>query len=400
MSYSQNAGPPSAGPNGARLVARAKAILMTPDTEWAAIDAEPASPAGLYRNYIMILAAIPPLAAFLHAVLFGYGAFGITYRPSFGGALSTALVHYALTLAGVYVLALIVDGLAPGFQGRKNFVQALKLVAYASTASWLAGVFALIPGLGILGILGLFSLYLFYLGLPVMMKCPPGKSLPYTLVILVCAIVVGVVIAPLSALLVHGSMGGGTYADGSGNGGTLTLPTGKSVQMDRLQQAAAALGAAVQPAAPGGTSPRIATDTLKAMLPAQAPGGLARTGITSAGGQVAGFGASTAEAKYSGGGGDMTLSVTDLGPLGALASMSGVLGVNGDEETATSSSKLYQKDGNTIAESYDRDSHSGSYGVVIASRFLVKAEGTGLSLATLKDAVAGVDLTHLASLAR
>ena len=114
---------------------------------------------------------------------------------------------------------------------------------------------------------------------------------------------------------------------------------------------------------------------------------------------MAGFGASTAEAKYGADGADMTLSVTDLGPLGALASMSGVLGVNGDEETATSSSKLYQKDGATIAETYDRQSRSGSYGVVVASRFLVKAEGTGLPMASLKAAVAGVDLDHLASLA-
>jgi hypothetical protein len=393
MSFSQNT-----GPDGARLVARAKAILMTPDTEWEVIDAEPATPASLYRNYIMILAAIPPLATFLHAVLFGYGIFGITYRPSIAGALSTGVVHYALTLAGVYVLAVIVNVLAPSFLGHKDFVQALKLVAYASTASWLAGVFALIPGLGILGLLGLYSLYLFYRGLPVLMKSPADKSLPYTAVIIVGAIVVGVIIAPLSALLVHGTLGGADYAE-SGGTGTLSLPGGGSVQMDKLQQAAAALGAGVQQAQSGAAAPRIATDTLKAMLPAQAPGGLARTGLSSAGGQVAGFGASTAEAKYGGDGADMTLSVTDLGPLGALASMSGVLGVNGDEETATSSSKLYQKDGATIAESYDRQSRSGSYGVVIASRFLVKAEGTGLPLATLKDAVAGVDLEHLASLA-
>jgi hypothetical protein len=389
----------SSGPDGARLVARAKAILMTPDAEWALIEAEPATPAWLYRNYILVLAAIPPLATFVHAILFGYGIIGFSYRPGFSSALSTALVHYALTLAGVYVLALIVDALAPSFQGQKNFVQALKLVAYASTASWLAGVFALIPGLGILGLLGLYSLYLFYRGLPVMMKSPADKSLPYTAVIIVGAIIVGVIIAPLSALLVRGSMGGG-YADNSRtDGATLTLPGGGSVRMDRLQQAAAALGAGVQQAQSGAAAPRIATDTLKAMLPEQAPGGLTRTGISSAGGQVAGFGASTAEARYGGHGAELTLSVTDLGPLGALASMSGVLGVDGDEETATSSSKLTQENGNTIAQSYDRQSQSGSYGIVIGSRFLVKAEGTRLPLATLKNAVTGIDLARLASLA-
>ena len=144
-------------------------------------------------------------------------------------------------------------------------------------ASWLAGVFALIPGLGILGLLGLYSLYLFYRGLPVMMKSPADKSLPYTLVIIVGAIVVGVIIAPLSALLVHGAMGGGEYAENSNAGGTLNLPGGGSMQMDRLQQVGAALGAGLRQAQSGAASPRIGSDTLKAMLPAQAPGGLART---------------------------------------------------------------------------------------------------------------------------
>ncbi|MEJ0046928.1 MAG: Yip1 family protein [Rhodospirillales bacterium] len=115
------------------IVARAKAILLTPDSEWQVIDAEPASVNSLYRNYIMILAAIPPIAEFLHGVLFGYGAFGFYYHPTLLHAATGAVVRYAFTLAGAYVLALIVDTLAPTFQGQKNQVQALKLVAYAST---------------------------------------------------------------------------------------------------------------------------------------------------------------------------------------------------------------------------------------------------------------------------
>lgn len=392
MSFSQNT-----SPDRQALVARVKAIIMTPDLEWPVIAAEPATPASLYSGYIAILAAIPPLATFLHSVLFGYGAFGITYRPSFAGALTTAIVHYVLTLAGVYVLALVVNALAPTFQGQKDFVQALKLVAYASTAQWLCGIFALIPGLGILGLLGLYSLYLFFRGLPVTMRSPADKSLGYTVVVVLCTILVGVVISPLSMLLVHGSAGsGGTSYSSDTQSGTLSLPGGGTVQLGKMQQAANALAAGVQS---GTSTPRIPTETLKAMLPDSAPGGLARTGISSAGGQLAGFGGSTAEAKYGGHGADLSLSVTDLGPLGALANMGSVLGVNGDEETATTSAKLYQEDGNSIAESYDRQDQSGSYGIVIAGRFLVKAEGSGVPLSSLKEAVKGVDLARLASLA-
>ncbi len=96
---------------------------------------------------------------------------------------------YVLTLVGVYVLALIIDALAPTFNGQKNQIQALKVAAYSSTASWVAGVFALVPGLRILTILGLYSLYLLYTGLPVLMKAPQDKAMGYTAVVIVAAIV-------------------------------------------------------------------------------------------------------------------------------------------------------------------------------------------------------------------
>ena len=47
------------------LVARAKAILMTPKQEWAAIDAEPLNVSELLIGYVLPLAAIGPIARFM-----------------------------------------------------------------------------------------------------------------------------------------------------------------------------------------------------------------------------------------------------------------------------------------------------------------------------------------------
>jgi hypothetical protein len=60
---------------------------------------------------------------------------------------------------------------------------------------WVAGIFALIPGLRLLTILGLYSLYLLYLGLPVLMKAPREKAMGYTAVVVLAAIVLFVIIA-------------------------------------------------------------------------------------------------------------------------------------------------------------------------------------------------------------
>ena len=163
-------------------VLHAREILLHPKQEWLVIEKEPTSVSDLYRSYIAPLAAIGPLAAVI-----GLSAFGVR---SLGRALVSGIASWVLALIGVFVLSLIIDGLAPSFAGQRDRVQALKLAAYASTAAWCAGIFALVPPLAFLGVLGLYSLYLFYSGTPVLMKVPREKSTGYTLVVVASAVVV------------------------------------------------------------------------------------------------------------------------------------------------------------------------------------------------------------------
>ena len=182
------------------LVDRAKNILLQPKQEWVVIEAETTDTKTLYTSYAMILAAIPAVAGFIGMSIIGYGSLlGVSFRVPIAQGLAGMVVSYALALGGVYVLALIIDALAPNFGGTKNMNQALKLAIYSATASWLAGIFSMIPGLGILGLLGLYSLYLLFTGLPLLMKSPEDKAMTYTIVIIVCAIVIGVVIGAISA---------------------------------------------------------------------------------------------------------------------------------------------------------------------------------------------------------
>lgn len=172
------------------LIDRVKRILLSPRTEWEVIDAEPTTPAQLFTGYVMPLAAITPIAQII-----GYSVFGIavpfagTYRVPIGSAITSALVTYVLAVAGTYVLGLIIDALAPTFNGQRSQIQGLKVAAYSSTASWVAGIFLLVPGLRLLTILGLYSLFLLYLGLPILMKSPRDKAVAYTAVVILAAIV-------------------------------------------------------------------------------------------------------------------------------------------------------------------------------------------------------------------
>ena len=180
------------------LIDRVKNILLTPKTEWPTIAGETATPQSIYVPYVLILAAISPVAFLLRG-----GAFGATF----------AILSYVIALAMLFVLALIVDALAPSFGGEKNFVQSLKLTAYSCTAAWIGGIFNLLPFIGgLLGLLAaLYSLYTFYLGAPVLRKCAAEKAVIFTIVIVVCAFVVGAVLA---AILFGAGMGG-MYGYGS-----------------------------------------------------------------------------------------------------------------------------------------------------------------------------------------
>jgi len=168
---------PSAAVN--RLVERVKAILLTPRTEWPRIAADATTAQDIYMRYVAPLVAIGIVASFIGHVLVGVPIPLLgTVRLGIGAALAAAIVHFVLTFVAVFVIALIVDALAPTFGGRKDPLSALKVTAYSFTPGWVAAILTILPVLGpIAGLIGLYGLYLMYLGLPVLMGAPKDKAL-------------------------------------------------------------------------------------------------------------------------------------------------------------------------------------------------------------------------------
>jgi hypothetical protein len=176
-------------------------LLVSPRTEWPVIAGEPATVQDLYREYIMILAAIPPLCQFVKTSILGYAWHGFrVYRLGVGTGLTAAIVEYVTSLAGVYVLAVIIEALAPNFAGQSNRVQALKAAGYSYTASWIAGVAHILPGLyGLVALAGaIYSVYLLYLGLPGTMKVLPERATAYTALVVISGLVLGWIIAVIT----------------------------------------------------------------------------------------------------------------------------------------------------------------------------------------------------------
>ncbi|OHE57502.1 MAG: hypothetical protein A2Z47_11485 [Thermodesulfovibrio sp. RBG_19FT_COMBO_42_12] len=178
---------------------RIKGILLKPKQEWQTISGETTTIPELYKAYIIVLAAIGPVASVIGMSIVGISLpFVGSFRIPITTSIASAVVHYILTLVGVYILALIIDALAPTFSGEKNINQAFKVATYSYTPGWLAGIFSIIPALSILSILGLYGLYLLYAGLPILMKSPQEKSLGYTVAVIVVAVIIFVVIGIVS----------------------------------------------------------------------------------------------------------------------------------------------------------------------------------------------------------
>jgi len=415
------------------LIERVQPILVRPKQTWPVIAAEGGDAASIFTGYVMILAAIPAVAAFIGLTLVGVGGFGVSYRLPVLAGLVQMIVSYLLTLAMVFVLALLVNGLAPTFGGTKDSVRALKLVAYGTTASFLGGIFNLIPMLSLLGVLAsLYSIYLIYTGIAVMMRCPPDKAGAYTAVVIVCGIVASVVIIGVAALVTPGRGGGlAGIATGMANGtaggppGNVTIkaPDGTSVTINpgamtemakrmeeagkRMEEAqksgdSAAAGKAageVMGALTGGSGKPIASADLKTMLP-ESVGDLKRTGIEASSGEAMGIAGSSAKATYANGDRNLTLSITDTGGLAGLAAMAGWANMTVDKETDGKVEKVYKDGARTVHEEYLKDGSHGELTVILANGVIVDADGNRVDVDTLKKVLAGLDLARIEAMKR
>ncbi|HEY5308632.1 MAG TPA: hypothetical protein VIK97_09000, partial [Casimicrobiaceae bacterium] len=134
------------------------------------------------------------------------------------------------------------------------------------------------------------------------------------------------------------------------------------------------------------------------MLPASLPG-MQRTEASGQGGEAMGVKSSNATGRYTNGaGGSIRIEITDLGSMAGLAALAGKADANMEKETSTGYERTRKVDGQLTHERYDRSAKSGAVGVLVANRFSVTVEGSGVEAAALNDALKAIDLSSLAAM--
>lgn len=220
----------------AGILNRIKNILLTPKTEWPTIAAEPSSIAQLYIGYAVPLTAWAALISLVRLTLIGTRIpFGNLVRMPLAGGLGLAAWTFVGSFIGLFVVGLIVNFLAPSFGGTRDQTQALKVAAYSLTPAYVGSALALSPVLpGLLQFIVLcYGLYVLYLGLPVVMRSAREKALGYTVAVVICTFLLGIVFALAAGAL-------GIFALSAGLSGNSA-----AAQAAAQEQGAAAVGNAI-----------------------------------------------------------------------------------------------------------------------------------------------------------
>ena len=401
------------------LVTRAQNILLTPRTEWPVIATEPETTSSLYTKYILIVAALGPLAFFVKSSLIGSSSFFGTFRVDIGTGIGFAVSWYVSTLIAVYLWSLIINALAPTFGAQKDSVQALKTAAYAMTGAWVGGLAYLIPWLGgLIAFAGaMYSIYLLYLGLPHTMKAPSDRAGGYTAVTIIAGIILGAILwSIINGITGRDSWGGyggpvdtdtDTVFEEGSTGAAIEDWAKKMEEAGKRMEDSAdrnagmpssdAVGSFVGALVGGGESvPALPVEQLKTFVP-DTLAGLPRTGMSAERNAAMGFEVSEASADYGDGGGRrLRLEINDTGGARGLLAFASWANVEEERQWDGGFERSYRADGRMIHERWDAGSKSGEYTLIVANRFVLEIEGGAASMDELKSALdSGVNVAGL-----
>lgn len=179
------------------LLKHAFGLFTHPDAEWAEIRREHETPWHVYLAYVLILAAIGPICAYISTVHFGWTVGNerlVKLSPI--SAIQLSVLTYVAILVGVFALGWMIDWMASTY-GAKSEVDksnGIALAAYAATPLFLAGFALLYPvpwfNALVLLVAAAYAGYLIYDGLPIVMGIHKERAIVYAGAVLTVALVI------------------------------------------------------------------------------------------------------------------------------------------------------------------------------------------------------------------
>lgn len=148
-------------------------IMLNPAKEWEAIRDDDVSMSEVYLKHVMILAAIPPICAFIGATQLGWLVGDNVYRLTAASTAPMAFGFYLASLIGVYVMARAIFWMSETYGTGATLDKCVAISAHTITPMFICGLVALFPIpwlMLVVGLIGIgYTVYLIFTGIPIVM---------------------------------------------------------------------------------------------------------------------------------------------------------------------------------------------------------------------------------------
>lgn len=179
------------------LLSHAFGLFTKPDTEWAAIRKEHETPRRVYVAYVLVLAAIAPICAYISTAHFGWtvGSERIVKLTEIS-ALQLSVLTYLAMLVGVFALGYSVNWMARTYGAKEEHTPSngIALAAYSCTPLFLAGFALLYPvpwfNAAVFLAAACYGAWLMYDGLPIIMGIEQDRAVFYGGALLTVSLVI------------------------------------------------------------------------------------------------------------------------------------------------------------------------------------------------------------------
>ncbi|MCX7357849.1 MAG: Yip1 family protein [Alphaproteobacteria bacterium] len=359
------------------LVARARNILVRPQSEWRRVASEDHAP--LIGSYVMPLVVLGGVVSFAASVLYG-GAFAL--NASLISKALSAVLYVVLAPFGVMAAAFVVKWLAPRFGAEPNGENAERLATYSATPILVAMLAAVAPPVygGVVAAGGIYALVLLALGVePLMPLRDPGNNVPrFTILFAAIAALWVALFAMFVSPLINSGRDAltGVVAAVAPPPAPSDIPSRSAAELaiERLSQANAR---------------SILTDPARLVeqFPDSLPGGLQRQATS----QAQRGGVSRADASYRDGATSLSLSILQFDSDVDPAAVAALLAVKADGAVEDGYDRTQSIDGRFYAEEVRATS---SRYIVIGRGVVMIAQG-GVTMDQARAAVETIGLQRL-----
>ncbi|KEF30864.1 MAG: YIP1 family protein [Gammaproteobacteria bacterium] len=179
------------------LLSHAFGLFTHPDEEWASIRKEHEHPRRLYVAYVVVLAAIAPVCAYISTAYFGWTVGNERLiKLTEISAMQLSILTYISMLIGVFALGYAVNWMARTYGAKEEHVPSngIALASYSCTPLFLAGFALLYPvpwfNAIVFLIAACYGAWLMYDGLPIVMGIEKERAVMYGGALLTVALVI------------------------------------------------------------------------------------------------------------------------------------------------------------------------------------------------------------------